>query len=211
MLKKSFWYAIWIMTIGMLGIVACTQAPPAQPGNGTATAQIVTVEVTRVIAEPVEVTRVVTERVQVTRVVKVTRVVMEVATPTPTPIKPTPVISAEQGIWSGTYSWYAANDRGCVLEVTHWKTLEPFQPADFHLSCCRGGPSYNTGEMSGRMLISEGMGAYSYVDEVSPREGPCYLVFQFEGDTVEVTQLGMDFHCGFGFGVYAFGVYTRTN
>ncbi len=211
MLKHSRWYTVWIMIIGMLGVVACTPAPSMQPESETDPRQIVTVEVTRVVPATVEVTRVVTERVQVTRVVKVTQVVMQVATPTPTPIKPTPVISAEQGIWSGAYSWHAPNDRGCVLQVTHWNTLEPFQPADFNLSCSRGGPSYNSGEMSGRMLISEGMGAYSYVDEVSPREGPCYLVFQFEGDTVEVTQLGMDFHCGFGFGVYAFGVYTRTN
>jgi len=211
MLKKSFWYAIWIMTIGMLGVVACTQAPPAQPENGTATAQIVTVEVTQVVPVTVEVTRVFTERVQVTREVKVTRVVTQVATPTPIPIKPTPVISAEQGIWSGAYSWYAANDRGCVLQVTHWQTLEPFQPADFNLSCSRGGPSYNSGEMSGQMMLGSELGVYAYTELLWLGGKPCYLVFQFSEDTVEVRQIGTDSDCGFGFGVYASGVYTRTN
>lgn len=215
MLRNFRWYTVWIMIIGMLGVVACTQVPSMQPESETDPRQIVTVEVTRVVPVTVEVTRVVSVTVEVTRVVPVTVEVTPVATqvviPTPPIIEPTPVLSGELGALSGKYAWDGGNSAGCTLQITHWNTLEPFQPADFTLFCCRGAPSYNIGEMSGRMTIDRDMGVYTYSDKAGLSEEPCHLVFMFAPETVEVRQLGMDFDCGFGFGVYASGVYTRTD
>jgi hypothetical protein len=42
-------------------------------------------------------------------------------------------------------------------------------------------------------------------------DAPCHFVLQFGEDSITVTQLGMDFSCGFGHAVYADGVYTLVD
>lgn len=111
---------------------------------------------------------------------------------------------------SGTYAWKTDNG-GCVLQIVHKRTPEPFDWADFRLRCSRGAPSYNMGEMAGRMIVDRDLGVYTFGDEADLSEGPCHLVFHFSRDTIEVRQLGRSFDCGFGSGVYATGVYRRSD
>ena len=205
MLKNSRRRVVWIVMIGALGVVACALTQLVQLRGEAVSEPSVTVWATQLVPVTVEVTR----WIPVT--VEVTRMITQVITPTPTALMPTPVVSGQVGVLSGTYVWEASNYCGCILQVIHWDTLEPFDWADFTLSCCRGAPSYNSGEMSGRMIVESDMGVYTYSDETGLREGPCHLVFHFSQDTVEVRQLGMSFDCGFGYGVYANGLYTRRD
>jgi hypothetical protein len=59
-----------------------------------------------------------------------------------------------------------------------------------------------------KILIDDNIAVYS--PKVFP-DSVCSIVFQFDKNRVKVTQLGMDFDCGFGHGVYADGIYKRID
>jgi hypothetical protein len=83
-----------------------------------------------------------------------------------------------------------------------------FFVAAFELSCNRGAPSYNLGYAYGRFALANHIGVY-HVSYWS--EGECNIVFTFETESVHVEQIGLDFDCGFGHGVYADGDYSLVD
>ena len=118
---------------------------------------------------------------------------------------------------TGTYAWSRGEDSvaGCILQVLHKHTLEPYDQMEFMLGCNRGAPSYNSGEAAGEMIVgfpnrNVAVAVYSPVYE-HRSDGRCSLIFEFNTDVVTVTQVGMDYHCRFGHGVYADGTYDRVD
>ena len=193
-------------------LVACAQSSPSQPVSPVIETVLVTVEVTRIVE--------VEEVVEVPVTVEVTRVVVQ--TPTPIPTAASPALSAltpdRVGEFTGTYAWSKGDGSGagCMLQVLHKTTLEPYDQLEFMLGCNRGAPSYNLGEASGEMIVASSVPPYSSLAVYTPilegwRNDWCHLVFEFNTDVVTVTQVGMDFDCGFGASVRADGTYDRID
>jgi hypothetical protein len=182
----------------LLALVACSQATPT--AVVTSTRKLIEIPVT------VEITHIVEREVPIT--VEVTRIVIA----TPIPFAPqTPSATENIGELTGTYDWMESNieGRGCTLKVVHHTTLDPFNKIDFELSCNRGAPSFNSGFAQGTISEGKNVAAFTRYDPVSGET--CNLVFRFIEAAVEVTQIGMDYACGFGHGVYAEGTYELVD
>lgn len=101
---------------------------------------------------------------------------------------------------SGTYK-VTRNDGGeCVIKVA-LTDKSAFDTLNFELFCIRGAPSYNSGIARGNLLFGHDIAVYN-----SPI-GKCNIVLQFHEKSIEVTQIGLDYECGFGATIYADGTY----
>ena len=111
--------------------------------------------------------------------------------------------SAPRKDHSGVYSLPRSDGGSCWLNILQ-KTLEELE---FELLCMRGAPSYNSGYAMASIPMAFNVAVYSilYTDV------ECYIVFEFEQDVVNVTQIGRDFDCGFGGSVYATGTYQMVD
>lgn len=100
--------------------------------------------------------------------------------------------------YGGTYS-YGDPEQGCGQ-------VEIYPENDstllFHLYVNRGAPSYNNGEIEGRIVVRDDKAEFSQAE--------CTLQFEFYGDSIRIATPG-DCDCGFGYGVYADGTYRRTS
>ena len=138
-------------------------------------------------------------------------------TPTEPPIPtrtfaPVPSERSDDDEISGTYKFERADKSYCAIRANLQPFIPPFQEVVIELFCLRGSPSYNSGGLIQKVLLSNNLAVYSASEEYfdyteNYTSAPCHIVFQFEQDTIEVTQLGLDSDCGFGNGVYAYGVY----
>jgi hypothetical protein len=113
---------------------------------------------------------------------------------------------------SGTYKFERADHSYCAIRAVLQPFIPPYQEVVIELFCLRGPPSYNSGGLIQKSLLSNNIAVYSaseeYFDYMEDyTSAPCHIIFQINGDTIEVTQLGLDFDCGFGHGVYADGEY----
>jgi hypothetical protein len=113
---------------------------------------------------------------------------------------PSPTLPAvESFIVTGTYATQTYdNGAVCVLQIKGEPELT------FHVNCNRGAPSYNMGILSGMFEVLEPNVGLFQTDQF----GNCELRFEFGETSVNVTQTGTDFECGFGNGVTANGTYT---
>jgi hypothetical protein len=124
------------------------------------------------------------------------------ATPTPSTrptFTPVPAERPEYDNISGTYKVVRSDGGWCIIKII----LEQHAPEDvigFELFCIRGAPSYNSGSALGRLLSGHNMAVFS------PNQ-KCSIVLIFKPNSIDVTQIGMDFDCGFGHTVYADGIY----
>jgi hypothetical protein len=100
---------------------------------------------------------------------------------------------------SGTYKVDRTDGGECVIKVI-LEPLTPIEQISFELFCIRGAPSYNSGGALGKLLFGHNMAVYA------PNRS-CNIVLEFRNDEIEVTQIGLDFDCGFGHTVYADGIY----
>ncbi len=91
------------------------------------------------------------------------------------------------------WEWRGANEAGAWLQ-----TEQENDVVRFSLEVNRGGPSFNSGAVSGEFYLRHHIGIFR--TEELPE---CTLVFAFVGDAVQIEQLGRDYTCGFGFGVVA--------
>lgn len=78
----------------------------------------------------------------------------------------------------------------------------------FYLELGRGAPSYNSGAMVGK-LSSDANNMAHY--ETNDGSNQCKLSFLFQDKSVQITSHEEENGCGFGYGVYANGVYTQTS
>ena len=78
----------------------------------------------------------------------------------------------------------------------------------FYLELGRGAPSYNSGAMVGKLIIrGDSTAKYQRLDDTTQ----CTLSFHFSRKSVDITSTNATNTCGFGFGVTANGIYTRTS
>jgi hypothetical protein len=143
-----------------------------------------------------------------------TLTVMPSPTETPTVIPtltfaPVPSERADYDNISGTYKFYRGDGGECDLKVNFEPPVKPFREISFEIACIRGAPSYNSGWAMAKILLSDDIAVYSRPSSVS--DSMCNIVFQFGDNRVKVTQLGMDYDCGFGHAVYVDGLYTLVD
>ena len=99
---------------------------------------------------------------------------------------------------------------GCLLNVVLEPNNQIFDEIGFELYCNHGAPAYNSGVGAGKILIVDNIAVYTPQWGLFP-EVECNIVFQFEENAIKVTQLGSDFDCGFGHGVFASGYYELVD
>jgi hypothetical protein len=102
---------------------------------------------------------------------------------------------------SGSYGIDRSDGGYCRLLIVMEPRDEPFDKISFELFCIRGAPSYNSGYAMELIYLSNNIAVYTPSDK-------CNIVFQFYPASVYVTQIGLDFDCGFGHAVYADGSYS---
>jgi len=77
----------------------------------------------------------------------------------------------------------------------------------FYVQLNRGAPSYNMGERIGRVLIKSDSGSYR---SGNPGDAAgCAWSFRFSKKRLTVKTVLPEYNCGFGFGVFADGVFKR--
>ncbi len=79
----------------------------------------------------------------------------------------------------------------------------------FYIQLIVGEPSYNMGDLYGRITLIDGKGVFerksSYSDE------GCKWTMTFADNKLVIEILDEQYECGFGYGVYADGEYTRKS
>jgi len=103
----------------------------------------------------------------------------------------------------GTYSFGDNVENGPVGSVI----VYPQTPSSalFFLDICRGAPSYNLGQLFGRMTIKNNIGTYDSGNDGN--DFKCVLRFEFSPGQLKVTTDERCDDCGFGHAVYADNTY----
>ena len=106
---------------------------------------------------------------------------------------------------TGTYSLAFKHDRfaGCTLEIEELRGGR----ARFQLDCNRGAPDYNMGQASGFIPLVGDTATYM----ASNDGGTCVIRFIFMRYVARGTQDESKAGCGFGYGVFADGIYKVRN
>ncbi len=107
---------------------------------------------------------------------------------------------------AGEYSWQSkvTADRGWQVTVYP----ESNTTILFYLYQNKGEPSYNMGDLYGRITITNGTGVFFNKDYPGPN---CKFRVSFVGEKLKIETLESKDECGFGGGVYADGEFTRTS
>jgi hypothetical protein len=130
-------------------------------------------------------------------------------TPSPNPTKTqVPKERSKYDEVSGTYQYgnnYGA--RGMIRVIFEQQPVDensliphPFDVIGFEILYIHGAPSYNSGYAISKISMTNHLAVYSPNDA-------CYIVLMFRRNEIEVTQIGLDFDCGFGHSVYVDGIY----
>lgn len=108
-------------------------------------------------------------------------------------------------IYCGSYSFGSNAERGSVGFLVVYPETD--STILFYFEGNRGAPSYNMGQLYGRMKIINGKGLYfsSALDSAKP----CQFSCEFKSNQVLIKTVDEKVNCGFGFGVYIDGVYKR--
>jgi hypothetical protein len=118
--------------------------------------------------------------------------------PSTTSTPPLPQRSKFDNI-SGTYKVTNSDGGECVIKVA-FEQIDPIKKINFEVFCIRGAPSYDAGWTNAQLLYGHDMAVYA----PSP---DCNIVLQFHDNQIDVTQIGLDYKCGFGATVYTDGIY----
>ncbi|MBN3560745.1 hypothetical protein [Aliamphritea spongicola] len=108
----------------------------------------------------------------------------------------------------GTYNNLEAEKSGKVGELR----LHPVKDNYFlfSLKLNRGKPSYNSGNLYGELKFKNNIGVYESA-EYKFKDKICTLKFENKGDLISIVTVNFNKQCGFGFGVYADGIYQLTS
>ena len=79
----------------------------------------------------------------------------------------------------------------------------------FFIDVNRGAPSYNMGNLYGRLKVKSGIGVFN--KNIGATEKTCKLEFKFENNILRVLTIEDNDNCGFGYGVMADGTYKRKS
>jgi hypothetical protein len=108
--------------------------------------------------------------------------------------------------YGGVYSWKSkiTAHRGGVVYVYP----ETNSTILFYMGLDGGEPSYNMGQLYGRITIANGTGLFYNAD--FPGEN-CQFTASFIGEKLKIETFEGNDNCPFGGGVYADGEFTRTS
>lgn len=108
--------------------------------------------------------------------------------------------------YAGEYSWQSkvTADRGGQVTVYP----ESNTTILFYLYQNKGEPSYNMGDLYGRITITNGSGVF--YNSGFPGAN-CKFKISFSGEKLKIETLDGKDECGFGGGVYADGEFTRIS
>lgn len=82
----------------------------------------------------------------------------------------------------------------------------------FELTIVNGAPNHHSGTAIGELELDGNSAVYTTSEFVMGDEPPCSISFLFIDNMVEIEQeAGTDMSCGFGQGVMARGIYTKTD
>jgi len=109
---------------------------------------------------------------------------------------------------SGEYKNLVAEDSGKVGHLL----LHPISKDkyEFSLKLNRGKPSYNSGHLYG-VITFKGSVASFISDEFEFKSKICELKFSHNNESIVISTENSNNRCGFGFGVYADGTYSKTS
>jgi len=79
----------------------------------------------------------------------------------------------------------------------------------FFIDVSRGAPSYNMGNLYGRLKVKSGAGIFK--KDIIGVEKICSLQFNFKNNILEISTIDYNDNCGFGYGVIADGTYKRRS
>ena len=99
----------------------------------------------------------------------------------------------------GTYAFGEDIEKGPIGSIRIYPITD--STAFFFLDVNRGSPSYNMGQIQGKMVIDNRIGHYS-ANPLNETQS-CELIFEFSQNSLIVTSVDGQNNCGFGFGVYA--------
>ena len=108
-------------------------------------------------------------------------------------------------IYAGAYSFGTNAVRGSVGSIIVYPETD--STILFYFQSNRGAPSYNMGQLYGRLKITNGKGFYFSGSQDSVKS--CQFSYAFKNNQVVLKTLDGKDNCGFGFGVYVDGVYKR--
>lgn len=110
--------------------------------------------------------------------------------------------------FGGEYSYGAVGGESAVGVLTVYPLSKGY--CIFHLEVNRGKPSYNSGELRGKIKITrDGKASYSVKD--SKYDINCILSFSFQADKVIIVTDPNACKCSFGYGVSADGEFNKTS
>lgn len=104
---------------------------------------------------------------------------------------------------TGSYQLRRGSDAGCWMQAASIGR----DSVRVQIACSRGAPSYNSGFLEARLPTRASAATYSTTEY----GGLCTIRIRFRATAAVVQQEGTDAACGFGFGVYADGTYTRRS
>lgn len=107
----------------------------------------------------------------------------------------------------GTYSFGDDVEKGSVGTLLIYPLNS--NSALFYIDLCKGPPSFNIGNLFGKMTIKNNIGLYDsniYDDYLN-----CFLKFNFNGNQISIQTGEGQYDCGFGNAVSADRTYTLTN
>jgi len=108
---------------------------------------------------------------------------------------------AKQPSYTGTWAWGSIKGGGGTLKVIDLGGL-----LRFDLECYRGAPSHNIGNISGDVIIENGVGTFKPDDpSVS-----CEIKFTLKKTIIVLERLGNG-DCDFGYAVFPDGQYRRKS
>ena len=114
----------------------------------------------------------------------------------------------KQSIWvGGTYTFGNDVEKGSVGTLLIYPLNS--NSALFYIDLCKGPPSFNLGNLFGKMTIKNNIGLYYsniYNDDMN-----CLLKFIFKGNQISIQTGEGQYDCGFGNAVSADRTYTLTN
>ena len=108
-------------------------------------------------------------------------------------------------IYSGSYSYGSNVERGRVASLIVYPETD--STILFYFESNRGAPSYNMGQLYGRLKVINGKGLYFSNSQDSAK--PCQFSCEFKGNQALIKTLDEEDNCGFGYGVYIDGAYKR--
>jgi hypothetical protein len=108
-------------------------------------------------------------------------------------------------IYCGSYSFGSNTEKGRVGSLVVYPETD--STILFYFDGNRGAPSYNMGQLYGRLKIINGKGLY--ISSVQDSLKPCQFSCEFKSNQVLIKTLNDKDNCGFGYSVYIDGVYKR--